>query len=220
MSRHIDANELKTILENHAHWIHRDCDGWEQMKADLSGANLRGANLHRANLGGADLGCADLRCADLSSANLRYADLCRADLRRADLSCAELNGVDLSGADLSGATGARTSLACPSDGGFVGWKKAKSEHCFVIVKLWIPDDAKRSSATGKKCRCDKAKVLAFYGMNGEPYLDSTIAYSLHDAKFEYEVGKMVSVSDFDENRFNECAPGIHFFVDRAEAERY
>lgn len=30
----------------------------------------------------------------------------------------------------------------------------------------------------------------------------------------------VSVADFDENRWNECAPGIHFFITREEAVRY
>ena len=51
--------ELDKIVEQHQHWIHEDCEGSEDMKAnlsgaDLSGANLIGANLHEANLSGAD----------------------------------------------------------------------------------------------------------------------------------------------------------------------
>lgn len=47
------------------------------------------------------------------------------------------------------------SLACPSEGSFIGWKVV--DGC--LIKLLIPEDAKRSSATTHKCRCDKAKVL-------------------------------------------------------------
>lgn len=36
----------------------------------------------------------------------------------------------------------------------------------------------------------------------------------------YEVGKTVSVDDFDENRWHECSTGIHFFITREEAVRY
>ena len=42
--------ELSTILENHKHWINEDCEGWENMKADLCDANLCGANLCDADL--------------------------------------------------------------------------------------------------------------------------------------------------------------------------
>ena len=47
--------ELKKIIENHLHWIKEDCDGWENMRANLEGAYLKGANLEGANLGGANL---------------------------------------------------------------------------------------------------------------------------------------------------------------------
>lgn len=38
--------ELKKIIDNHQHWLKRDCDGWETMRADLHGADLRYADLH------------------------------------------------------------------------------------------------------------------------------------------------------------------------------
>ena len=61
--------ELNKIVEQHQHWLHEDVDGWEEMRANLSGADLSGANLRRADLSGADL----------SGANLSYADLSDAD---------------------------------------------------------------------------------------------------------------------------------------------
>jgi uncharacterized protein YjbI with pentapeptide repeats len=44
--------ELDKIVERHQHWIKADCEGWEDMKADLRGADLYEANLSRANLSG------------------------------------------------------------------------------------------------------------------------------------------------------------------------
>ena len=55
--------------------------------------------------------------------------------------------------------------------------------------------------------------------------DGTMAHcsavqSYHDSSFIYEVGKTVTVDNFDTNRWNECAPGIHFFITRGEAVQY
>ena len=218
--------ELAEILRKHKLWL-ANGDGGE--RADLSGANLRYADLRYADLSGASLSDANLRYADLSGANLRgadlsYADLSGANLRYADLSGADLCGADMRGADLSGASLSDASLrdaknlafpiACPEKGSFIGWKQ-----CFggLIVELEICADAKRSSATGRKCRCDKAKVIAITTPEGTP-ADSAI--SQYTETFAYRVGETVSVDDFDDNRWNECAPGIHFFITRQEAVDY
>ena len=95
-------------------------------------------------------GGADLRGADLRGAYLRGADLRGADLRNADLR----------NADLCGVRGAY--IACPTDGSFIGWKKASG----YIVKLQIPEDARRSSAGGERCRCDKAYVVEIQNADG------------------------------------------------------
>lgn len=42
----------------------------------------------------------------------------------------------------------------------------------------------------------------------------------YDSSFIYKVGTIVSVGNFDMNRWNECAPGIHFFITRDEAVKY
>ena len=44
--------------------------------------------------------------------------------------------------------------------------------------------------------------------------------SNYDKTFIYRVGEVVTVDDFDDDRWNECAPGIHFFITREEAVRY
>jgi hypothetical protein len=37
--------ELDIIVERHQHWLKEDCEGWEGMSANLSGADLSGADL-------------------------------------------------------------------------------------------------------------------------------------------------------------------------------
>lgn len=181
--------------------------------ADLRDADLRGANLCGADLYGADLCDANLRDADLCNADLRSANLCDADLRGANLYGADLRSTDLRGANLRDAKGCY--LSCPTEGSFIGWKKA-SGH---IVKLRIPEDARRSSATGHKCRCDKAYVMEIQNMDGTRATEDTVR-SDNDKNFVYTVGATVEVPDFDDNRWSECAPGIHFFIDRRAAVEY
>ena len=219
--------DIKLILEKHAKWA-RGEDGGE--RADLCGANLCCANLSDADLRGADLCGANLRGANLSGGNLRNANLCCANLCCANLSDADLCGANLSGADLRGADlrGAKNTdktawnaytafypLQCPETGSFIGYKKAACK----IVMLEICADAKRSSATSRKCRCSKAKVLSITNLDGSESGLSEIE-SDYDKDFIYRVGETVEVLDFDDNRWNECAAGIHFFITRDEAVKY
>ncbi|OBG32377.1 pentapeptide repeat-containing protein [Mycolicibacter heraklionensis] len=181
--------------------------------AYLGGAYLRGAYLRGAYLGGADLRGAYLGGAYLRGADLGGADLRGADLRGADLGGADLGGAYLRGADLRGANAARLRIL-PDEGDVIGWKKCRGN---VIVKLRIPGDARRSNATGRKCRADRAEVLEIVGCDGKTV---EVAASQHDEEFTYRAGGTVTVDDFDENRWNECAPGIHFYITRAEAEAH
>ena len=189
-------------------------------EVDFSGANLDIANLYGANLTGADLSGAYFFEADLRGANLRGVNLRGADLRRANLCEADLRGADLSEANLYGAdlSGAKLdwSMVCPEKGSFIGYKRCSDGR---IVELEIPEDALRSSATTNKCRCSKAKVVSITTWHGEPS-DCTSAVSMHDSNFIYKVGEVVSVDNFDTDRWNECSTGIHFFMTREEAEKY
>ena len=202
--------DIKKILSEHLKW--------------LKGEGGERADLRRANLSEADLSGADLRWANLSEADLSGADLSGADLRWANLSEADLSGADLSGADLSGAKNIDQAfwsiyttfypLQCPEEGAYIGYKKAGG----LIVKLEITEDALRSSATSRKCRASKAKVLTITDVDGNPAGDQVC--SDHDKNFVYKVGEIVEVLDFDTNRWNECSAGIHHFITRAEAVKY
>ena len=212
----VDNTLAKTVteaLKGNANLRDADLCDANLRGADLRGADLRDATLCGADLRDADLCGADLRGANLRGANLRDANLRGADLRGADLRDANLRGADLRGADLRDAKGAY--MACPTDGSFIGWKKASG----YIVKLQITEDARRSSAGGEKCRCDKAYVVEIQNIDGTKAGIETV-HSNHDANFVYTVGATVEVSDFDGDRWNECAPGIHFFIDRRAAVEY
>lgn len=223
--RNITEEELNEILRKHELWL-KGKDGGkiaDLSEADLSGAPLRGANLCRADLSGADLRGANLRGAnlieaDLSGANLRGANLSEADLSGANLSEAFLEEADFSGVIVNSRT-AFFDLQCPEEGSFIGWKKAVCNYSFVIVKLLITEDALRSSATTRKCRASKAKVLDIQDLDGNS-LDVCSAHSDYDEDFIYKVGEVVEVSDFDPDRWKECSAGIHFFITRQEAVDY
>lgn len=106
-------------------------------------------------------------------------------------------------------------MACPEIGSYVAFKKAED---FIVV-LEIPEDALRSSATTRKCRASKAKVLRIENLNGG-ISDTQEVRSYYDPTFIYKVGETVEVKGFDTNRWDECSTGIHHFMSRQEAAEY
>lgn len=131
--------------------------------------------------------------------------------------------------------------ACPEKGEYTAFKKAivvtndkgktvttkyqtgkyhgRTIVNYVIVELKIPADAKRSSATTRKCRASKAEVISITSIDGKKKYKKALAAQCNS--FAYEVGKTVTpLNGFDEDRWNECAPGIHHFITRREAVDY
>lgn len=191
-------------------------------QANLTDANLRRANLIDADFTGACLShakftTASLYRANLTNADLYLADLSYADLRHADLTNVDLTRVNLKNTNLAGAkTISNIPMTCPEVGAFVGWKKTNG----FIIKLQIPADAKRSSATGRKCRCEYAKVLAIENLDGTPSGMKSVINTNYCPNIIYAVGETVHPDSFDTDRFNECSHGIHFFISRQEAVDY
>lgn len=245
--RRITQVELDKIIDEHQKWV-RGLSGQRAnlSNCDISGLDMGYSNLIDGIFVNADMSSVDLTRTVLDAAKMSGAILKGANLSFANLFFTDLSRVDLSGAILKGAFFYRSDLtsckfkdnrdlqnaifkdvdlskicsnvlplpmACPDTGAFIGWKKCR-DRCGnpVIVKLLIPEDAKRSSATGRKCRCNKAIVLDIEGAD--------IAYSRYDIDFVYKIGETVQVDNFEENRFIECAPGIHFFINKQEAIEY
>lgn len=213
---------------------------------DLSGLNFSNANMRLANFVGtvtsdatfdyANLKGAVFIDADLRGSSFFFSSLDHADFRGADMTGCSFVNATLYAADLRLAKNPPyVPLACPETGGFIGYKKAIAKESntpkkveirngvfcgywshAVIVTLVIPSDAKRSSATSRKCRCDKATVIDIRSYDGTEQFSEACS-ALHDPGLTYRIGETVSVDDFDEDRWNECSTGIHFFINRQEA---
>ena len=229
----MDENKNAAIaerLELHKKWLYSedsgikleehgaDLCGADLSRTDLSEANLSGANLYQTNLSGANLSGANLYQTNLSGATLSWTNLYQTNLSRANLSGANLYQTNLNEANLSGANTDNAlfiSLQCPEEGSFIAWKRC-GKH---IVKLQVTETAKRSSATSRKCRCSEALVLDIQKEDGSPSGLAEIK-SNYDPAFIYRIGEVARVDEFDEDRWDECSAGIHFFITREEAVNY
>ena len=239
---------IKDILDKHAAWLRGEPEGvkadltganlpgaklpgahlsWANLlRTNLSGANLSKANLSKANLTGANLSKANLSKANLTGANLSWANLSKANLTGANLYEANLSWANLFGAGLAGALNIDTlswdsntefyPLQCPETGTYTAYKKANN----LIVELEIPYDALRSSATSRKCRASKAKVISITDLAGRPAGDRVLSDYAYSPKIEYIVGQTIEIPNFDTNRWHECAPGIHHYITREEAVKH
>lgn len=228
----MNKEKLKKIIEDHQHFLNEDIDGWEDMRADLTGedlhcVNLKGVNLswaylENANLSGANLQEANLTCAKLNYAKLRhaklnYANLDRTEFRNADLVNADLRGTHLEETEFEYSNLFRAYLDKKEkfrkgvilSKSIIGWKKCMND---IIVKLEIPKGAIVFCINGKKCRTNKAKVLSISR--------DRIARSIHDNSFTYKVGKEIEIKDFNLMYNIECGSGIHFFKYKKDAKKY
>ena len=198
--------------------------------------NLENAQLHKASLFDSVIKYSNLNNADLSHSNLSFTDIVGGTLHHTNL-CGTImvytlfKNIDLKDIYISDDTiflhnefdSAKNipfiPSACPDTGSFIGWKKVYNKDKEYIVKLEIPKNAKRSSGTNRKCRCNKAKVLEIQNKDGSK-ADVDFVHSNYDKYFIYEIGKTVHVNLFNNNRWNTCSSGIHFFINREEAVRY
>lgn len=188
-----------------------DCD-LSDVEMD-NGANFAGASFDRCNFKNTNCYGAIFRDTSFWNADLTNANMNEADFTNADFVRCKLDNIKYDECT------AGIALACPEKGAFTAFKKAElynGDNC--VVELLIPADAKRSSATTRKCRVSKAKVVAVYRMDGKSVKQN--AYSRHTNSFVYKIGKTVEVKNFDKNRWNECSTGIHCFITKKEAEQY
>lgn len=110
----------------------------------------------------------------------------------------------------------------------IGTLSAPCEHCqerhtlchstcgkYLAYRAKMDDISKQRMQAQALNEADVIEITSIDGK--EKY---TEAVSDRDADFVYKVGEMVSVDDFCENRWEECAAGIHFFMNRKEAVDY
>lgn len=227
-----------------------DFSGVDLSDANFSGCTMIGCKFDNSYLSDTDFSHARLYDIRFTKANLIRANFEYAGIEASDFADSWLNGanfykaaisfsdfVDCSISDTTCFFGCRLRgvknmpyipMACPDEGEFIGWKMCTTDYTseltennVFIVKLRIPADAKRSSGVGRKCRASKAEVLAIYDMKGEDVSAYVTPHSFYDTSVEYQVGTVVETERaFDDDRWNECTSGIHFFMNRAEAMDY
>ena len=240
--RTITKKELKDILVKHKKWLEGK-EGGEQANlsntylsnmilafADLRHANLESACMVHTNLSHASLTNANLNWANLSSASLDRANLENASLLHANLCNANLLGANLVGATLLNDTNLeyanlsrttldkkeriRRGLLLSED--LIGFKCCAGDR---IVELRIPKGSIVFSINNYKCRTNRASVISITDII-DSETNYSMAASIRDENFIYEVGKTLEIDDFDLQYNIECSTGIHFFRTREEAVNY
>lgn len=209
-----DGKNFEEVLDAHLEWTLCPVD--DEKRADFSGANLVGCSLPYVNLYGANF----------RGANLFHACFFGAQLEKADFTGANLYETDLRRAKLRGAVGiGYIPQKIPSHGAFIAWKlvtldiEARLHEKPAIVKLRIPEDARRLEIINGECKASKVEVLEIQTTEGEPLPDA-VAYSIKDGRTEYKAGTVIEVPDYVDDRFNEHSPGIFFYLERDQAVHY
>jgi len=129
----------------------------------------------------------------------------------------------------------------PKTGDIIGWKKAEDMYGdrSRLIKLLIPAKAARVMGIAshsqylpaniapngeRKCRAEFAKVLSIEGIFSGKH---DKAYSIHvshrkgkEVRTLYKVRQVMYPDKYDPDPKIACAPGIHFFLTKAQAEAY
>ena len=209
-------------------------------RADFTGANLKGASFEgceclKTDFTSADLSCADLWNSDFTEA-LFYgtffdgADVSGSNFKFADtIDCNDFYAKDqMIHKGLKGVGSAENPIfhipmACPSHGAFIGWygvgytapiTVTHGKRTSWVLKLEIPEDARRCSAEGEICRCDKAKLVELQDLAGNVLEDQEVTISYNMQEYTLKVGEITEAPIYEEDCLKE-GPGIPFYIDYA-----
>ena len=206
-----------------AYVAYSDFSGSDITRADFHGSTMHGvlfkecratqANFSSTFACGSSFSAADLRGTNFAGADLHGSGFCGADMRGVNLEGAELGQARFLGTNIEAAA-FRNVLGRPADvlpeaGAVEGWKKCADG---VLVRLVVPQDARRSYAFSRSCRAEFVTVLVVIGAD--------LGVSLGDPDTTYTEGGTVYPQRFGPRWWEEDAAGIHFFTSRAEAEAF
>lgn len=216
----ITQSDLNKLIEQHEKWLNNNEIGKRPNFSgmDLSYLELKRANLYHSIFEGSNLTGCNFRYTNLDKADLKKANLTKANLKETNLFRANLHQAILKDVKVNEYTKFYFQL-CPEEGSFIGYKKVDTliKGEYAIVKMLIPEDAKRNSATTYRCRADKVVVLEIQDSDGNQLKK---AYSNRNHSFVYEVGGLLEVKEFDDDRWHETASGIHFYLSKEIAKYY
>lgn len=234
-----DTNFKSALLENCAFGsIFLECDfsfsGWNTI--DACGSVFENCLFFNVSFKNCDLsraifrGCTFFRCSFIDCKMSKTYFSCSSSVVESVFVCCDLKQVCLPDLFVPFAitqckNAPYVPMVCPDEGGFIGYKKVhiiQGDDKFLgLAELYIPKEAARSSAIGRKCRCQFARVISITGATPNTKdKEFEEATSYFDSRFHYRVGCMVYPDSWDENRWNECSNGIHFFMNKQEALDY
>lgn len=209
---------LNIILEN-MNLENFDLSNRDFSYSNFINVNLKGVDFSFSNLENSLLDDCNLENVNFICSNLQHSSLRRVNMKNANIKEANLYAAVLEEANLKNITYDEKTkyfrLYCPEEGAFIAYKKGLNNR---IIKLLIPGDAKRVSATRNCCRCDKAKVLEISDYENKKYYDEAWSTVVED--FCYKLGEWVYAENFNEDRWYDSTGGIHFWMTREEAKKY
>lgn len=212
---------------NGATFVHSDLRSAHFDCAELQDTDFSDSRAYNTSYNGAILSRANFTRTKLYGVDFRNAYCLGANFTEARLTNIAYYGADFTDITTTDAVDI-PPLVCPEVGSFTAYKKVLIAPddgygyygIRIIAELRVPKDALRSSATTRKCRCSKAKVVRFLNFNGEE-LDLKFAYSIYDKHFIYRRGTTVKCNgEFNRNRWEACTTGIHFFMSFEEAVKF
>ncbi|MDO4975025.1 MAG: pentapeptide repeat-containing protein [Alphaproteobacteria bacterium] len=231
-----DEKELKTILSSRKGdemidleqciFKNQDLNGW-----DMKNLNLRRASFQECNLNGTDFSNSMMDHVAFYDCDIKNMKLNNSLCRGVSFRGNDMEGIDLSGANIYAAvledainqdkvvTDEKTKwyeMKCPEEEPFIAWKCCTDLR---VVMMLVPADAKRCMATMETGRVSKVKVLSIKSIDETESFEW--AQSTVDPDFYYEVGKWLEPANgFQEDRWKDSSPGIHFFLDRQQCVDY
>lgn len=195
---------------------------------NLKNADIRYSKFINTNFVNCDFKNVNVKCSKIINTNFmncnfsngKFFDDCK--FINSNLSTCNIKNADFDDSAFTNTIMPNYPMTCPEKGSFIGYKKVCDINSYkrYILKLEIPEDARRSSATNNKCRCDKVKVLEIQNLNGSIAKNIIKARSIYNNEFIYKLNKITREPKFNTCRWNECAAGIHFFVNRKDAVNY
>ncbi len=207
----------------------------------LSGCKFHGLTLHGINFQGCRLNEVSFRGASLHNCTFKHSFLNACTFRDASLDCCDMSSALIVRTDFIGARAEETSFSdayiakgnrfsasvmqspglrqiCPATGAFDAWKIVYVERIPHLIHLRVPENALRSSATSRRCRCSEAKVISIRNLCTHESVNSVTNISY--CPCVYTVGKIATPDHFNENRWDECSHGIHVLLTEREAIAY
>lgn len=211
----ISNTNLENALLRYAIFEDTNFDG-----ANLAYATFFLANIKRCNFSNSSFICTDFSCANIQDTNFVKSNIKHSIFTNANFTYVSFIENTIAETSFEEANLTHYFKFDNDDNKFrtgkiltdniIGYKICEDdEGRFVVVTVEIPEGAIVFSINGKKCRTNKAKVIA---------IDGARAFSLYKKYMSYYVGDEFNIKDFD-CRYNiECAEGIHFYLTREEAE--